>query len=140
MTDDDEWRAMTGGDSDDVACGAICGYRAIVTELRAAALMVRLYTVDDLEGVVDRGKLLRGEAEPPYWAYLWTGARVLAEYLARWVDLRGRRVLEIDCGLGLPGLVAARLGARVAFVDGAPPALAFVAASLRLNGLAAVTA
>src|SRR2546430_3944963 len=49
-----------------------------------------------------------------------------------------RRLLELGCGLGLPGLTAARRGARVTFVDRVAAALAFVRASARANGLAAV--
>jgi predicted nicotinamide N-methyase len=96
---------------------------------------IRLQTVPDLADLVDRGAVLRGEAEPPYWAYLWAGARALATYAARRMMLRGAEVLEIGCGLGLPGLVAARAGARVLFVDAVPAALTFVEASLAANGL-----
>ena len=115
----------------------IAGYPATLVDVRAATTSLRVYTVAELERLVDRGALLRGETEPPYWAYLWAGSRCLADYLARWKDLRGRRVLEIGCGLGVAGLVAAARGADVVFVDAARPALAFVRASLRLNGLAA---
>src|SRR5207249_1626667 len=100
---------------------------------------IRVYAVADLERLVDRGALLRGEAEPPYWAYPWIGSRSLAEYVTRWMDLRGRRVLEIGCGLGIAGLAAAAAGADVVFVDAAPPALAFVRASLRANRFDAAT-
>ena len=117
----------------------IAGYPATLVDVHAATTSLRVYAVADLERLVDRGALLRGETEPPYWAYLWTGSRCLAEYLARWIDLRGRRVLEIGCGLGVAGLVAAARGADVVFVDTARPALAFVRASLRLHGLAAAT-
>lgn len=119
------------------AAARIAGYPAVETVVRGVGFAVRLYTVDDLERLVDRGALLRGESEPPYWAHLWTGSRCLADYVARWPDLGGRRVLEIGCGLGLAGIVAAGRGAAVTFVDGARPALAFTRASLRLNGLAA---
>src|SRR5262249_8940069 len=44
----------------------------------------------------------------------------------------------LGCGLGLPGLVAARDGARVTFVDRAPAALEFVRASAAANGIARV--
>ena len=121
------------------ADGAIAGYPATLVELRTATTSLRVYVVADLEHLVDRGALLRGEAEPPYWAYPWAGSRCLAEYVTRWVDVRGRRVLEIGCGLGIAGLAAAAGGAQVVFVDAAPPALAFVRASLRLNRLDAAT-
>jgi predicted nicotinamide N-methyase len=115
----------------------IAGYPAAVTSMHLPSLTVRLYAVPDLERLVDRGALLRGESEPPYWAYLWTGARCLAEYVARWVDVRARRVLDIGCGLGLVGIVAAHRGARVTYVDAALPALHFVRASLRANDVTA---
>ncbi len=113
----------------------LAGYPAGVTVVRGGAFVVRLQTVVALEQLVDRGALLRGEAEPPYWAHLWTGSRALADYVARWCAVHDTRVLEIGCGLGLAGVVAAARGADVTFVDAALPALAFVRASLRLNHL-----
>ena len=113
----------------------IAGFPAALTRVACADEIVALFTVRDLERVVDRGALLRGEQEPPYWAHLWPGARALASYVVRAVAVRGRRVLDIGCGLGLCGLAAARLGAEVLCVDGAAPALAFVAASAWANDL-----
>ena len=83
--------------------------------------------MDDLERYVDRHALLAAEdpAEPPYWAHLWSGARVLAGA----VPVRPGRTIELGCGLGLPGLTAARRGGSVTFVDRARAALAFVHAS-----------
>ena len=92
-----------------------------------------LWRVADLERHVDRHALLAADdpPEPPYWAHLWSGALVLADA----VPADAGRVLEIGCGLGLPGLVAARRGARVLFVDRVPAALAFVRASAATNGI-----
>jgi predicted nicotinamide N-methyase len=119
--------------------GAIAGHPAALVDVDLGARRVRLHTVAALETLVDRGALLRGEAEPPYWAHLWSGARVLASYLARFVPLVRRRVLEIGCGLALPGITAATLGADVTLVDAAPEALAFAAASAATNEVACTT-
>ena len=97
---------------------------------------IALWRVADLERHVDRAALLAADdpPEPPYWAHLWSGALVLAAA----VPSGARSVLELGCGLGLPGLVAARRGARVTFVDREPVALAFVRASAAANALGAV--
>ena len=112
----------------------IAGFGARLTHIAAGGHRVALWQVDDLERYVDRHALLAAvdTPEPPYWAHLWSGARVLAEAVPR-----GRvHAVELGCGLGLPGLVAALHGARVTFVDRAAAALAFVRASAAANGVA----
>jgi predicted nicotinamide N-methyase len=104
-----------------------------------AGAPLTVWAVPDLERLVDRGAVLRGEQEPPYWAYLWSGARLLGAYVARGIACRGLRALEIGCGLGVPGLAAARGGAAVTFLDAVPAALAFVRASAAANGFACDT-
>ncbi len=72
----------------------------------------------------------------PYWAYSWSSSEALARWLVARPELvRGHRVLELGCGLGLVGLVAAALGARVTVNDHSRAALAAVSASARRNGL-----
>jgi predicted nicotinamide N-methyase len=94
---------------------------------------IALWRVADLAPHVDRAALLAADdpPEPPYWAHLWTGAFVLAGAIPQ----RAGAAIEIGCGLGLPGLVAARRGAHVTFVDRVPTTLAFVRASAAANGL-----
>ena len=122
---------------DTAACTppVIAGYPVTTIDVEG----VRLCTVPRLEDLVDRAALLRGDAEPPYWAWLWSGARLLAAYLAAFETLRGRRVLELGCGLGLPGMTAAARGAAVTFVDAEPAALAFVDATAAANGVRCAT-
>src|SRR6266705_2711005 len=111
-------------------------FEATLMHARVGDTTVALWRVAELARHVDRAALLAADEapEPPYWAHLWSGAVVLATAVPR----GARRVLELGCGLGLPGLTAARRGARVTFVDRVPAALAFVRASARANGLAAV--
>lgn len=70
----------------------------------------------------------------PYWAYLWPGATMLAEGVAARVWPEGTRALEIGCGLGMAGLVAAAKGCRVLFTDYDETPLEYVRRSVRANG------
>ncbi|MBS0208060.1 MAG: methyltransferase domain-containing protein [Planctomycetes bacterium] len=70
----------------------------------------------------------------PYWAELWPSARMLAERLAR-LDGRGRRMLELGCGVGLCALAAAQAGFQVLATDYYPEALEFVQVNAWRNGL-----
>jgi predicted nicotinamide N-methyase len=75
----------------------------------------------------------------PYWAILWRSGVALA----REIDgpaLKGLRVIELGCGLGVPSLAAARAGADVLATDAETEALALVARNARANGLRLETA
>ncbi len=71
----------------------------------------------------------------PYWAELWPSGVALAEVVAS-LDLRGRRVLELGAGLGLPSLAAALGGADVLATDWAEDAVALLRANAERNGIA----
>ena len=75
----------------------------------------------------------------PYWAVLWRSGVALARELAG-VDLHGRRVIELGCGLGLPSIVAARNGADVLATDMDSEALELLSHNARENGVAVETA
>jgi predicted nicotinamide N-methyase len=70
----------------------------------------------------------------PYWSVLWRSGVALARELDR-VDLRGQRVVELGCGLGLPSLAAARAGADVLATDTDPEALELLVRNAEANGL-----
>jgi predicted nicotinamide N-methyase len=62
----------------------------------------------------------------PYWAWIWPSAVALARHVrASEQDLAGRKVLEIGCGLGLPGVAAMSLSQSVTFTDYSQDALDF---------------
>src|SRR5437867_1886695 len=93
-------------------------------ELAIGSRQLTLMRVKDLERWVDREALLRDEAEePPYWALLWTGALTLARYIEERIECRDQSVLDLGCGLGLTGIVAALKGGKVTFADKGPEAL-----------------
>ena len=74
----------------------------------------------------------------PVWAQVWTSGFALANMVSH-CALRGVRVLEVGCGLGLVSLAAASAGARVTATDRSPYALGFTAVNAEDNGLAVDT-
>lgn len=71
----------------------------------------------------------------PFWAVLWSGAPVLARYVADRYLCSGQTVLELGCGVGLTGLAAAALGARVTQTDLFPEALRAARENAWRNGV-----
>ncbi len=70
----------------------------------------------------------------PYWAELWPSALALARAVGVRA-LRGARVLELGCGLGLPSLAAAAAGGRVLATDWAADSIAITLRNAERNGL-----
>lgn len=59
----------------------------------------------------------------PYYATLWPSALAMADAIWQRRDaVIGTRVIELGCGLGLPAIVAKRLGANVLATDFHPDA------------------
>lgn len=129
---------------------SVADARKVVHE-RFGAVELSVETLADLDAAVD-ALLARADEEEarrqragderlardlcPYFGVVWPAARALAGELARrGPELAGRSVLELGCGLALPALVAARLGARVTATDLHPEVPGFLARNLALNGL-----
>jgi predicted nicotinamide N-methyase len=75
----------------------------------------------------------------PYWAVLWRSGVALARELDGG-ELRGRRVVELGCGLAVPSLAAARAGAIVLATDARAEALALVDRNASANDIRVDTA
>jgi len=75
----------------------------------------------------------------PYWAVLWRSGVALARELDG-AELRGRRVVELGCGLAVPSIAAARAGALVFATDADADALELAARNARANGVELQTA
>lgn len=77
----------------------------------------------------------------PYWADIWPSSRMLAKTLAKedwsgFPQTNGKvEVLELGCGLGIPGLTALACGLRTTFSDYDLTALDFAARNARRNKL-----
>jgi predicted nicotinamide N-methyase len=93
---------------------------------------------ESAERLIDEARFEQDEFMP-YWAELWPSGVALAQHVAA-LDLRGRRVLELGCGLALPSLAAALGGAEVLATDWASEALELVTANAAANGLRIGTA
>jgi predicted nicotinamide N-methyase len=104
-------------------CLTFQNQRVYITKI--ADLEVLLETIDPVTFTEDE--------RLPYWAELWPSAVALAHYTTQHLHLAGRRVLELGCGLGLVGVVAALHGARVLCTDYEPDALTFARHNARRN-------
>ena len=69
----------------------------------------------------------------PYWAELWPSAIALAEFVYAQKKLPNTSVLEIGCGMGLPGIVAGLCGANVTFNDREDDALRLAELNFLVN-------
>ena len=110
--------------------------------------------LDQVAAEADRREKIAGKRQPdeqlhlPYWAELWDSAVGIGQFLARTplpvpvpsarrlpalptLPLSSTSMLDLGCGMGLSGTIAASLGARVLFADIEPPALLFA----QLNSL-----
>lgn len=88
---------------------------------------------DEARYLTDRAAAL------PYGVVLWPAAIALAHAVAtRAAEFRGRSVLELGAGTGLPGVVAASLGAGVVQTDRQELALAVARRTAARNGVAGV--
>src|SRR3954454_20338540 len=111
------------------------------------AIALEIETLADLDKAIN--KLCDGVDEKsaeavfvedlcPYFGVVWPAARALSEHVGRMSSwLKDKRVLELGCGLALPSLVAAKLGARVTASDFHPEVPKFLERNMALNGIAA---
>jgi predicted nicotinamide N-methyase len=75
----------------------------------------------------------------PYWSVLWRSGVALARELDG-VELRGRRVVELGCGLAAPSIAAARAGAEALATDEDGDAIALASRNALANDVRVETA
>jgi predicted nicotinamide N-methyase len=93
-------------------------------------------TIDELFKELEKtGNASLLEELCPYFGALWPAARALSNQVAS-LELKGKRVLELGCGLAIPSLIASKLGADVTATDFHPEVPIFLRRNLALNHLA----
>jgi predicted nicotinamide N-methyase len=107
------------------------------TPLSFSGRSIRIVRPSDPDRLLNDAAVLelnRHDDYMPYWAYLWPGAYLLAEAVAREPWIPGTHALELGCGLGLAGLVGVAAGLKVHFTDYDEAPLRFVDQSAQANG------
>jgi len=86
-----------------------------------------------------RIKVIEQQSDPNdrifYWWEATSAAVALAEYIFDMEDLVNKRVLELGCGPGIPGIMAAKRHATVVFTDYNESALHLAQENAKLNDL-----
>ena len=95
-------------------------------------------SLKDRQQYHDAGQLAEAvgisSASWPLFGMLWPASRVLAERVSQ-LTLKGKRELEIGCGLGLSSLVLHRMGMDITASDYHPLAEDFLNANVQGNDL-----
>lgn len=123
-------------------------YRRIRRTEVAGPLSFDIESLENLDAAFDTAFAeLKGQEQAslleelsPYFGVMWPAGRVLARVLAERGEagLKGRRVLELGCGLALPSMVASRLGADVLATDYHPDVEPFLRSNLVRNAIIGV--
>lgn len=72
----------------------------------------------------------------PYWVELWPASVVLADWMGeRQRFIRGKRCIDMGCGLGLTAMAASLFDARVLAMDYEPEALLYARKNAAANGV-----
>lgn len=114
-------------------------YPLVVHNLAIAGRQWHITAVESQDALLDVARSERELEDFPYGLVLWPASVALAEWLVDYRDaITERRVLELGCGAGLPGLVASHLGSRVVQTDGQACALSLARHNAASNGVGGI--
>ena len=93
-------------------------------------------TLRDKQQFDDKQKVAEGAGVPPacwsYFGVVWDSSQVLA-HLVLHMDIEGKKILELGCGIGLPSLILKMRQADITATDIHPSARGFLEENTRLN-------
>ncbi len=105
-------------------------YETDVSSLAIGDRRFRFFVPRSLDPFLQKGDVF---AEFPLWSKIWEASMVLANHVAAMpVNPRGR-LLEIGCGVGVVGIVAACRGHRVTMTEYNRDSLDFARANAHVN-------
>jgi predicted nicotinamide N-methyase len=120
-------------------------YRLKKEREKIGSFDLEIECLDDLNKTIDQvflyleklGNPQALEELCPYFGVIWPSARGLSEFISSLPDheLQNHSVLEMGCGLALPGMIAAKRGARVLATDFHPQVPRFLERNIRNNHL-----
>jgi predicted nicotinamide N-methyase len=105
-------------------------YRTDSAEVKIRDRSFSFFVPRELEPFVDQNDVFHNF---PLWAKVWEASLILADHLASLTARPDKHFLEIGCGLGLVGIVAASFGHRVTMTEQDPDALNFARANALTN-------
>ena len=104
-------------------------FRTVTRTLRVAERDVTLLSPANADDLISEDDYVKDE-RLPYWADLWPSAQILANEVAI-MRLKGQRVLELGCGLGVVAIGAAMAGGTVTATDYYDDSLLFARLNVR---------
>jgi predicted nicotinamide N-methyase len=109
-------------------------YDLLERKLEIAKHKLSLIAVRDTNNLLDRIDVdeFNTDERLPYWAEIWPSSIALSEYLCS-KGFYGKSVLELGCGVGVVGIVAALEGAKVMMTDYEEDALKFTRMNIEKN-------
>ncbi|MBY0516970.1 MAG: methyltransferase domain-containing protein [Bacteriovoracaceae bacterium] len=117
-----------------------------VTKIEQRKLQDKVFVLEVINDLDDAIELLCESLGPhpnpfaedlcPYYGVLWPSAEALAGYISNNLNkMKGKRVIEVGCGLGFPSLTAAHFGINVLATDFHPDVVNFLARNQKHNSV-----
>ena len=106
-------------------------YDTVTTPVTINGHTLTLFTPASIDRFIDPDDTMKNF---PLWAKIWEASGVLASYLASLPPDPMKTMLEIGCGLGMVGIVAAKAGHRITMTELNSHALNFARANALANG------